>query len=88
MSIQQAIVFLATAQGDDNFRRACYQCPSSEALDAFLQSKNMQFDALEFENATNVLLLKCTSESQAYRLHEIVNWYNLVLLKLKKGNQR
>lgn len=86
MSIQQAIVFLATAQEDDTFRRACYQCPSSDALNAFLQSKNMHFDALEFENATNVLLLKCTSESQAYRLHEIKNWYNLLLFKLQKGN--
>lgn len=77
MSIQGAIKFIAKADGDNEFRKACYACKTQAELLDFTASEGMKFDADEIEDAFNILELKCQTYEQAGRVHELKAWFRL-----------
>ncbi len=77
MSIANAIKFIERVPADSEFRVACYRCNGHSALMEYLLSEGYKFDEEEFENACNMLHMKCADESAAYELHEIKSWYML-----------
>jgi len=78
MSIQHAINFIARVQTDAELRKATYRCTSQAALFDLLTSYELGFTEDEFQDAINHLLLRCTTESQAYSVHEMESWFKLV----------
>ncbi len=81
MSIQNAMNFIERVPQDDALRRACYSCKDGAELCELLNSEGFKFDGEEFENACNMLHIKCGSESEAYALHEIKSWYLILSLR-------
>ncbi len=81
MSIQNAINFIDRVPRDDNFRMACYRCKSHLEVVELLEAEGYKFDENEFENACNMLHMKCANESAAYSLHEIKSWYMILSLR-------
>ncbi len=79
MSIINAIRFIERVPSDENFRKACYLCQGHEGLKKYLDSEGLKFDEEEFENACNMLHMKCANASEAYDLHEIKSWYKLFM---------
>jgi len=78
MSIQHAIHFMSRVQTDETLRKATYRCASQAELFELLKSYDLGFTEDEFQDAVNHLLLRCTTESQAYSVHEIESWFKLV----------
>ena len=81
MSIQNAMNFIKRVPADSEFRTACYSCRGAVELRVFLIDNGYKFDAEEFENACNMLHIKCGDESAAYALHEIKSWYLILSLR-------
>ncbi len=81
MSIQNAINFIERVPQDEEFRIACYQCKGHSELMDHLKSEGYKFDDEEFENACNMLHIKCADESAAYALHEIKSWFLILSLR-------
>ncbi len=81
MSIQNAMNFIGRVPEDDSFRRSCYLCGSQSELTSLLEGEGYKFDGEEFENACNMLHMKCADESAAYALHEIKSWYLILSLR-------
>ncbi len=79
MSIVNAMKFIERVPSDTEFRSACYRCHGHAELKEFLATQGYKFDEEEFENACNMLHMKCADHSQAYALHEIKSWYMLFL---------
>ncbi len=79
MSIVNAIKFIERVPADADFRGACYRCQGHVGLMEYLASEGYKFDEEEFENACNMLHMKCANESEAYALHEIKSWYMLFM---------
>ncbi len=79
MSIANAMKFIVRVPADSEFRTSCYRCKGHEELMAHLATEGYKFDEEEFENACNMLHMKCADESEAYALHEIKSWYKLFL---------
>ncbi|MFI3304695.1 MAG: Nif11-like leader peptide family natural product precursor [Rikenellaceae bacterium] len=77
MSIINAIKFIERVPADADFRASCYRCRGGAELTEYLVSEGFKFDEEEFENACNMLHMKCADESAAYELHEIKSWYKL-----------
>ncbi|MFR9619887.1 MAG: Nif11-like leader peptide family natural product precursor [Rikenellaceae bacterium] len=77
MSIVNAMKFIERVPADAEFRTACYRCQGHSALMEHLANEGYKFDEEEFENACNMLHMKCANESEAYALHEIKSWYML-----------
>ncbi len=81
MSIQNAINFIERVPRDDDFRLACYRSAGHSDLVALLEREGYKFDGEEFENACNMLHMKCADESAAYALHEIKSWFLILSLR-------
>ncbi len=81
MSIQNAMNFIERVPQDDTFRQSCYRCKNQGELTALLMSEGYKFDEEEFENACNMLHMKCADESAAYALHEIKSWFLILSLR-------
>ncbi|MFI3268762.1 MAG: Nif11-like leader peptide family natural product precursor [Rikenellaceae bacterium] len=81
MSIQNAINFIERAPQDDALRRACYSCKDGAELRELLGNEGFKFDEEEFENACNMLHIKCADEHAAYNLHQIKSWYLILSLR-------
>ncbi len=81
MSIQNAMNFIERVPRDDNFRTACYRCKGSAEMTILLESEGYRFNEEEFENACNMLHMKCADEGAAYALHEIKSWYLILSLR-------
>ncbi len=81
MSIQNAINFIERVPQDDNFRNACYRCKGYEELIDLLENEGYKFDENEFENACNMLHVKCADEHEAYSLHQIKSWFLILSLR-------
>ncbi|MFI3320663.1 MAG: Nif11-like leader peptide family natural product precursor [Rikenellaceae bacterium] len=81
MSIQNAMNFIERVPQDDDFRTACYRCKGGAELMDYLESEGYKFDDNEFENACNMLHMKCADASAAYDLHEIKSWFLILALR-------
>ncbi len=81
MSIQNAMNFIERVPNDNDFRGSCYRCKGEVELTQLLEGEGYKFDAEEFENACNMLHMKCADESAAYALHEIKSWYLILSLR-------
>ncbi len=81
MSIQNAMNFIERVPQDDDLRLACYRCKDQSELIDLLESEGYKFDDEEFENACNMLHMKCADESAAYALHEIKSWFLILSLR-------
>ncbi|MFI3259176.1 MAG: Nif11-like leader peptide family natural product precursor [Rikenellaceae bacterium] len=81
MSIQNAMNFIERVPRDDHFRRSCYECKGGSELTSLLESEGYKFDSEEFENACNMLHMKCADESAAYALHEVKSWFLILSLR-------
>ncbi len=81
MSIQNAINFIKRVPADDDFRTACYRCKSHSDVMELLKSEGYKFDENEFENACNMLHMKCADEHEAYDLFQIKSWYLILSLR-------
>lgn len=82
MSIASAINFLKRVQVDEEFRKECYMCKSKDELRQTLEKEGYKFTMLEFDNGVNTLILRCADASQAFEIHHLQSWYNLVLVNL------
>lgn len=70
---------MSRVQSDTDFRLSCYRCKNHSQLMEYLAGEGFGFSEDEFENACNMLHIKCADESEAYALHEIKSWYSLFL---------
>ncbi|MFR9593885.1 MAG: hypothetical protein SNI57_04970, partial [Rikenellaceae bacterium] len=66
---------------DDDFRQSCYRSQNLTELMSLLEREGYKFSDDEFENACNMLHMKCADESAAYALHEIKSWFLILSLR-------
>jgi hypothetical protein len=72
MSVGKALEFIRKIDTDEDFRRSCYQYKTKEEL-----KQAFDFDSDEFDDAKNMLLVKCQTYEEADLVNEIQMWYNI-----------
>jgi len=77
MSIQNALVFIESIDTKKELREACYTCHSQSELISLLHETGLSFTPDEFEDAVNLLLIKCQTFEQAGRVNQIKIWFSL-----------
>jgi predicted ribosomally synthesized peptide with nif11-like leader len=79
MSIQGAIDFLNEPELDPNFRKRMYACKTAEALLDCLKEQGYPFTGAEFEEAVDLLHVKCKESEDADVLMNRANWFRMVV---------
>ncbi|MEN9354803.1 MAG: Nif11 domain [Fibrobacterota bacterium] len=79
MSIQGAIDFLNEPELDPKFRATLYGCKGADALLACLQEHGYPFTGAEFEEAVDLLHVKCKEAEDADVLMNRANWFRMVV---------
>lgn len=79
MSIQGAIDFLNEPELEPQFRARMYKCKSAEELLACLKDQGYPFNGAEFEEAVDLLHVKCKESEDADVLMNRANWFRMVV---------
>ena len=79
MSIQGAIDFLKEPELEPAFRKSLYACKSSASLLERLEDAGYPFTGAEFEEAVDLLHVKCKEASEADELMNRANWFRMVI---------
>lgn len=69
MSLSKAITFVKAASTDEELRTACANFSREKLL------LKLNFNELEFEDAINMQLVKCTSYEQAEVYQQLRIWF-------------
>ncbi len=70
MSIGKAMQFVKDASVDAEFRKSCIDFKTKDELFSF-----HEFDALEFDDAINMQLVKCQSYVEAETYQQLRLWF-------------
>ena len=79
MSIQGAIDFHREPDLEAAFRARLYGCKSIEDLLACLKGQGYPFNGAEFEEAVDLLHVKCKESENADILMNRANWFRMVV---------
>ncbi len=79
MAIQNAMNLIRDVQQDDELREKLYTIPQND-IEAYLDENGYKFTHGEFEDATNMLHVKCQSYEEAEQLMQVVMWLKLMLM--------
>ena len=79
MAIGNAMKFIKKIEEDPTFRKSLYGLSNRDELFAFLQEKDLTYNAGEFDEAFNHLHTMCQHSEQA---DQLFNAKNLILLTL------
>ena len=83
MSVQKAIKLLQSIDNRDVLRRQMYACKSIVELDDLLKVNNIWFQSHEFEEALNMLHVKCQTKEEANELFLKAEWYNFLVASVQ-----
>ncbi|MCW0482896.1 Nif11-like leader peptide family natural product precursor [Gaoshiqia sediminis] len=76
MAIQSAIKFIRESQENRELRKTINQSPPKEIFDK-LAGMGYEFTMEEFEEAVNMLHVKCQFEEEANRLMQTKLWFTI-----------
>ena len=82
MSVQNAIKLLQTIDNTSLLRSQMYACKHISELDNLLLASNMWFHEEEFEEALNMLHVKCQTKEEANELFLKAEWYNFLVASI------
>ena len=77
MAIQNAMNLIRDVKADDELREKLYALTQSE-VDLFLDEQGYKFTHPEFEDAVNMLHVKCQTYDEAEELMQVVMWLKLL----------
>ena len=82
MSVHNAIKLLQSIDNHDSLRRQMYSCKNALDLENILKSHNIWFQKAEFEEALNMLHVKCQTKEEANELFQKAEWYNFLIASI------
>jgi hypothetical protein len=77
MSIQNSLNFLYEAGRNPSLRSTLNTMDRNLILN-YLSDKGFDFTQNEFENAVNLLLLRCQFEEDSTAVYDIANWFRML----------
>jgi len=77
MSIQNAVTFISNVDTSPELRKSCYTCRTQTELLEMLKAQDLSFTEGDFSEAINILLFKCQTYEQAFKVREVSTWFNL-----------
>lgn len=77
MSIHNAKIFIQQVHTDPDFRKLCNAVGSKEGIYQMLKEIDMHFEEEEFEEAINLLHVKCQTYEEADDVKQIEWWYSM-----------
>lgn len=77
MALQHAINFISDVHVKDNLRKSVNTASKLE-LFSTLEEEGYPFSSEEFEEAVNVVHVKCKVEEQAMALMQVAHWFRLL----------
>jgi hypothetical protein len=83
MSVNNAIKLLQVIDTDDLLRKKLYACKHTIELENCLKDHNMWFHEAEFDEAINMLHVKCQFKEQANELFQKVEWFNFLISSMQ-----
>lgn len=78
MAIHDAIKFIKVSQKDKDLRKEVYKL-QPEVIFSKLAQLGYDFNKFEFEEAVNMLHVKCQFEEEANRLMQTQMWFNMLV---------
>ncbi|MDA3927857.1 MAG: Nif11-like leader peptide family natural product precursor [Prolixibacteraceae bacterium] len=82
MSIQNAISFVDIFKNEEKLRNYLMSLNSSDEVRAYLKELGLEFTDEEFEEAYNLLLLRCRDEAD----HSVLNQVKMSYIVLVTGH--
>lgn len=73
MALGKAMRFVKDATRDSEFRKSCISFDSKDDL-----FTHFKFDALEFDDAINMELVKCKTYEQAETYQQLRLWFSML----------
>ena len=80
MSIQNAKKFIRKVQTEDDFRKEMYAVSGLEGFYDFIKKKELPFSESEFEEAYNMMMVKCQFAEEHDELENTINLIKLVVI--------
>jgi ribosomal protein S8 len=77
MSIANAMTFIKNVETNKGLRKACYTCKSKIDLLQMLEREDLAFTQYEFDEAVNMLLVKCQTYDEADCIKQTEVWFSL-----------
>jgi hypothetical protein len=82
MAMNDAMKLIGAIGDDPSLRREMVSCTSLNELKEYLFNKGFQFSNHEFEEAVNVLHVKCQTFENADNLMAKAEWFNYLLYSM------
>lgn len=83
MPLQHAIDLLTDITTDKKLRFDLYSCETLNDLTQCMAQKGYKFTFDEFEDAVNVMHVKCQTEEQANEVMDKADWYRGLVYSMK-----
>lgn len=77
MAIQNAMNLIRDVKTDEDLRDKLYTLPQGE-IELFLDEQGYKFSYPEFEDAIDMLHVKCQTHEEAEELMQVVMWLKLL----------
>jgi hypothetical protein len=84
MSVHNAVKLIQSLDSDFTLRNQMYACKHISELDSFLNKNNIWFQMDEFEEAFNMLHVKCQTIEEANDLFQKKDWYCFLFASMRR----
>ena len=82
MAINNILTLFDTIGENNKLRSSLNACTTTTELDKCLESYRLPFSEEEFEEAINLMHVKCQTQEQADELFSKVHWFRFLLSSL------